>query len=199
MARAREKFSKCFDKNTHHDPGYYDIDSMSLKVIKNPPLLNEIIKILESKKQTINEDVITNHQKLLGSTMTLNQSVTSVSQSDGAIFILNKLKNLKNIESGYYMTKNQTHYEFKKPKLQDIIYNECVYYLNKYGTGISLVEFHLKYGHFKKALNCIIKKQLISEVFVDIYMKCLKEGSVKTLQAHMSEMDSTLNIWKVSL
>lgn len=199
MARAREKFSKCLDKNTHHDPGYYDIDNTSLKVIKNPPLLNEIIKILESKKQTINEDVITNHQKLLGSTMTLNQSVTSVSQSDGAIFILNKLKNLKTIESGYYMTKKQADYESKKPKLQEIIYNECVYYLNKYGTGISLVEFHLKYGHFEKALSCIIKKQLNSEVFVDVYMKCLKEGSVKTLQAHMSEMDSTLNIWKVSL
>ncbi|CAG9766398.1 unnamed protein product [Ceutorhynchus assimilis] len=194
LVSAREKFSKCLDKNAHHDANYYDIDSASLKVIKNPPLLNEIIKILESKKETLDEEVVIDHSKFSGSTMTLSQSVVSTSPADGAIFILNKLKNLKNIELGYYSLKKRGN--SADQKLEKVIYDECVYYLSRYGTGISLVEFHIKYGNFSKALNCIIKKNLSPEVFVETYMKCLKHGNISTLQAHMSEIDSTLTIWK---
>ncbi|XP_050296333.1 zinc finger FYVE domain-containing protein 26 homolog [Anthonomus grandis grandis] len=196
LAQAREKFSKCLDKNSHHDSSYYEIESSSIKVIKNPPLLNEILKILESKKEAIDKDVITDTQKFLGSTATLTQSINSAYPIDSsAMFILNKLKNLKSIESGYYAIKKRPN----PVKFEEVIYNECVYYLNKYGTGLSLVEFHLKYQQFDKALDCILKKKLSAEVFVDIYIKCLKEGHVKMLQKHMSEIDSTLITWKEHL
>ncbi|XP_066249376.1 zinc finger FYVE domain-containing protein 26 homolog [Euwallacea similis] len=194
LAIAREIFGKCFDKNLIRDSVSCDLDS--LKVIKNPPLLTEIIKILESKKEIINEQLVMDHQRLLGSSvMTLNQSIMSGPQPESAVFIMNKLKNLKNIECGYYPPTKKSSSP-GKTILEPVIYDECVYYLTKYGTAVSLVEFHIKYGQFGNAAECILKKQLSLDAFIHIYMKCLRGGAVMLLQARMAEMDPTLTIWK---
>ncbi|XP_066157894.1 zinc finger FYVE domain-containing protein 26 homolog isoform X2 [Euwallacea fornicatus] len=195
LAIAREIFGKCLDKNVVRDSVSCDVDS--LKVTKNPPLLTEIIKILESKKEIINEQLVIDHQRLLGSSMmTLNQSMMSGSQPESAVFIMNKLKNLKNIECGYYPPTKKSP-NFGKTVLEPVIYDECVYYLTKYGTAVSLVEFHVKYGQFGNAAECILKKQLSLDAFIHIYMKCLRGGTVMLLQARMAEMDPTLTIWKL--
>lgn len=197
LATAREKFIYCMDKHAFRDNASYEVDSV--KGTKNSPFLNEIVKILESKTEALDEALVRDQQKFLGS-MTANQSVVSGPQSESAIFILNKLQRLNDIENGVY-TKNPNRDGGKKtnPVLEDVIYNECVYYLNKYGTGSNLVDFHLKYGQYKKVVESILLKQVTPEVFVQIYLKCLKQGTVTALQTHMSEVDPTLAIWKVSL
>lgn len=192
LATAREKFIYCMDKHAFRDNTSYEVDSSSVKSTKNRPFLNELIKILESKNEALDEALVRDQQKFLGS----NQSVVSAPQSGNAIFILNKLQRLNDIENGVYTSK----WEKKtKPVLEDVIYNECVYYLNKYGTGLNLVEFHLKYGQYKKVVETILLKQVTPEAFVQIYLKCLRRGTVTALQTYMSEIDSTLAVWKVSL
>lgn len=177
LASAREKFSKS-----------YDTDHSTLKGIKSPSKLKEIIKILESRSDSIDEELLLKHQKLL-------EAGQAPTQSDRAVFILSKLKNLHNITSGNYATdKGKTT---RKPKLHNTIYQECVYYLDKYGTACNLVEFHIKYEQFAKAVDIMNKKRLPADEFVDIYMKCLKVGSVAVLQAEMSDVDPSLCIWKV--
>jgi len=195
LATAREKFIYCMDKHAFRDNASYEVDSSSVKSGKNPPFLNELIKILESKNEALDEALVRDQQKFLGS-MTANQSVVSAPQSGNAIFILNKLQRLNDIENGVYTSKGDRK---TKPVLEDVIYNECVYYLNKYGTGLNLVEFHLKYGQYKKVVETILLKQVTPEAFVQIYLKCLRRGTVTALQTHMSEIDSTLAVWKVSL
>ncbi|KAL1501989.1 hypothetical protein ABEB36_007205 [Hypothenemus hampei] len=165
---AREKFGKYFEKNK---PG--DIGGSSQS--KNPPLVNKIIELLESIKEPIDS--------------------SSVEQPEKAQLVLSRLKRLKDIQAGNYYTKSKFLSE-QQPKLEETIYNECVYYLDKYGTPLSLVHFHIKYRHFKRALDCLIAKQMPPEVFVEIYIRCLNEGLVVKLQGCMSEIDSTLGVWK---
>lgn len=196
---AREKFSKCLDRTaSHHEMTYLEFQTSTLKVAKTPPLLNDIIKILESKKESIDETVLktVDGLKFSGSTTTLNQSSTSAFQSEGALFILNKINNLKDIENGSYNSTKDKFAGFSSPRLDPVIYEECVYYLAKYGNSVSLVEFHLKYKQYEKLLRYMVEKRLSHEVFIHIYMKCLKEGTVELLQAYMSQIDSSLMIWQ---
>lgn len=225
---AREKFQRCLDKTGHYEnvsetnsQSEFDTSQDSLsrgrntskasslaaifesKPSKNPPLLNEIIYILESKTISINPDVIKRmeNQSLTSSTLSLNQQLGTGSQPDTAICIMNKLKNLKNIASGNYyqvVENDRLKLHCNPPSIDSIFYDECVYYLSRYGTHQSLLEFYIKHGDISKALNYIIDGQLSTDIFIDIYMRCLKDGVINVLQEHISRIDSTLNLWKVS-
>lgn len=226
MPQAREKFQRCLDKGGHYETvseqaslqeGLEDdawrsrcvsrtsnISTVSdTKPAKNPVLLNEIIQILESKTNTINRKMLEelqSHKILTASTVSLNQSCILPAQSDAAVSILSKLRNLKHIVDGNY---NQDKEKLKrksyayKPTIDSIFYDECIYYLFKYGTHLSLLEFYIKHGEMEKSLKYIIENQLNTDIFIDIYMRCLKDGIINVFQEGMSKMDSTLDIWKV--
>ncbi|KAG5879116.1 hypothetical protein JTB14_031663 [Gonioctena quinquepunctata] len=223
LSLAREKFQRCLDKTGHYDNSTEhsmmndstdnlarsrnlskasNLSALSeSKPSKNPPLLNEIIDILESNTRVIDPEVIqeADKQKLSGSTLTLNQSFSAYCQTDPAICIMNKLKNLQNICDGsYYQSMD---YEPSKscstgPPIHKIFYDECVYYLSRYGSHVGLLEFYVKHGDINEALNYIIDNQLGVDVFIDIYMKCLEDGIIGILQEHISMIDSTLDVWK---
>ncbi|KAJ8962783.1 hypothetical protein NQ318_001182 [Aromia moschata] len=172
------------------------------KPAKNPSLLNEIIYILESKTMNISSEVLKHreNQKLSTSLLSLSQCSSIISfQPDAAVCVLNKLKNLNKVSAGnyYQLTNNEkTRPCASRPSISDIFYEECIYYLTKYGTHLSLLEFYIRHGNIDSALNYIVDNQLSTEVFIDIYLKCLKEGIVSVLQEHMSDIDSTLDLWK---
>lgn len=227
LPQAREKFQRCLDKSGHYESSvseqtsfqeFLDDDGSRSRCIsrtsnvssvsdtkpaKNPVLLNEIIQILELKTNTINRKMLEelNTQKLIISTsISVNQSFALPAQSDTAVSILNKLRNLKHIVNGNY---NQDKEKVKrksyayKPTIDSIFYDECVYYLSKYGTHLSLLEFYIKHGEIEKTLRYITENQLNTDVFIDIYMRCLKDGIVNVFQEGMSKMDSSLDMWKV--
>ncbi|CAH1163868.1 unnamed protein product [Phaedon cochleariae] len=220
---AREKFQRCLDRTGHYDNlSDYSVLSDSSenlsrsrnmskvsnisalsesKPAKNPPLLTEIIHILESNTRPIDPEVIreTAKQKLSSSTNTLNQSFSSYVQTDSAVSIMNKLKNLKNISAGNYYPKAEQEpvkSNATKPPVHKIFYDECIYYLSRYGSHTGLLEFYVKHGDIDLALNYIIDNQLGTEVFIDIYMRCLKDGIIGILHEHISLIDSTLELWK---
>ncbi|XP_060519103.1 zinc finger FYVE domain-containing protein 26 homolog [Cylas formicarius] len=207
---AREKFGKCLDKavlDGGRESSFSELekssaseykrtkkDSITLydKPLKNPPLLNEIVKILESKTELLNECVL----KQCGS----KRGASFSSQPETPLFILTKLNNLQNVANGKYSEKKPHRLQTSnKPAIDDFLYNECLYYLNRYGSHLSIVEFHIRHGHFEEALNYIVSCKLGPDIFAEIYTRCLKDGVVEILQTNMSKIDSSLELWKEHL
>ncbi|VEN53692.1 unnamed protein product, partial [Callosobruchus maculatus] len=217
---AREKFQRCLDRNIYSENletatceestsnsvlKSRTMSRLSLlsicdcKPAKNPILLDEIINILESNMQNIDKEIIerADQQKLSGSVSTLNQSFNLSAQPDVAICILNKLKNLKSISAGQYcQPEHIKETNLNTPVMDKIFFDECVYYLTRYGSHLSLMEFYLRHGYFEKVLNYVLETQLSADIFIEIYMKCLKDGVINTFQEHMSIIDSSLEVWK---
>ncbi|XP_017768191.1 PREDICTED: zinc finger FYVE domain-containing protein 26 homolog isoform X1 [Nicrophorus vespilloides] len=213
LEMARENFSRCFEKSHPHEFLDYsmsiDLDENSVdssirkhyhsksslimtetKPQRNPPLLNKIIEILEN--QTMKVDV--NKRKTFNSTDKLEKSTTyrKHHESEQAICIKYKLRNLKMISTGLYM-KNSIN---GSNHIDPIFYNECLYYLNRYGSHLSLLQFYIKNNNVHEALHYIVDNSVSTDVFIDVYLICLKDGIVQQLQSGMSTIDSTLEIWK---
>lgn len=165
------------------------------------PLLDEIITILESNSQVVGYEAVKGieRQKLSASISTLNQSI-HYSIQDTACCVLNKLKHLKDIAEGNYNSAAVVNMEVNssKPPVNKTFFDECIYYLKRYGSPLKLLDFYIKHRYFEDALNYILDNQVSNDVFVDIYMRCLKDGIVPTLQENMSKIDTSLEVWKVS-
>lgn len=168
---------------------------------KDPPLLQEIIQILETKTTPINKKVLRKLEtkNLSASTFSLNQSIGFTGLFDPAICILNKLKNLDAIAAGNYYEEDETEEKKSpyKPRIQPLFYEECIFYLQKYGSPLSLLRFFVKHGDFRKAIGYILDTKVTPEVFSEIYTVCLQEGVVDEFHTCMREIDPSLDIWKV--
>ncbi|KAF5271758.1 hypothetical protein FQA39_LY08081 [Lamprigera yunnana] len=213
LQKAREKFQRFFDKT-----GYYEASTdlsgsfshfrtkMALPEnhpIKNPPLLNEIIYILESNTTVMDPKILKDfkHSTMTSSICSLNSSSTISVLSDQALCILNKLKNLNNIVAGNYDAYSDSAeavsiLSVSKPYLDPLFYEECLYYLTKYGSHFSVLEFFIKHKRFCECLRYMLDHHLSTEHFIDIYMLCLRENHIHALHEAMSKIDSTLDIWK---
>lgn len=223
---AREKFHRCLDKNAQYDSlsiisrwsdatkstENLSLDrvrlssmasgsnlSFDLRPTKDPPLLNEIIQILEHKTRTVDPAVEAKARGMSfigGSTLSLNQF--NVGSNDVAIDVLSRLKNLKKISSGDCKLgqSRKASFPIARPQIEMIFYEECIYYLTKYGSHHSIIDFFLNHGDIKNALNYIVDNRLSSESFIELYIKCLKNGAINELQRVMSAIDSSLDIWK---
>lgn len=223
---AREKFHRCLDKNSQYDSSsiisrWSDatkstenlaldrarLSSMAsgsnlsadMRPIKDPPLLNEIIHILEHKTRMIDPAVQARARGaslISGSSLSLNQF--SIGSNDVAIDVLNRLKNLKRLASGDCKLgqSRKTSFPVARPQIDMIFYEECIYYLTKYGSHHSIIDFFLNHGDIKNALEYIIDNRLTSDFFIELYIKCLKDGSINELQRIMSAIDSSLDVWK---
>lgn len=170
---------------------------------KDPPLLDEIIQILETKTTPINKRVLKKletSKTLTSSTFSLNQSIGFTMPIDPALSILNKLKNLDAIAAGNYYEEDEVdenRFPYK-PRIQPLFYEECVYYLQKYGSPLSLLRFFVRHVDFRRVVNYVLETKVAIDVFSQIYIMCLEEGVIDDLHACMRETDPSLDIWKVS-
>lgn len=210
---AREKFQRCFMKTFDVSNELEGSFSRRLRTIsssssssdirqKDPPLLHEIIQILEGNTVPINKKVLKKLETakhITSSTFSLNQSFNFTLQSDPAICVLNKLKNLEAIVAGNLYEDNDDDDDSGcfKPRINELFYKECIYYLQKYGSPFSLLQFYVRQRDYRGALNYVLDEKVIPEVFTEIYMICLKEGVVNDLHACLREIDPSLDIWKV--
>lgn len=220
---ARMKFHMCFEKC----PQYETLDYSSLheslsnlrssksfhqsrqslniniKPAKSPLLLNEIIQILESKTEKISLKVLKSlpsNKVIYDSTSSLqsNPNATSV-RSEDSVSIINKLQSLNAIANGNYPLSEASGDidSVPGPHLENIFYEECIYYLEKYGSHLSLCQFYIRHNEFKQALEYMLENEVGIDVFIEIYMGCLKDGRIICLQQSMLAIDSVLDIWKV--
>lgn len=199
---AREKFQRCFTPFEVSAESEASTSSGDNR-LKDPPLLWEIIQILETKTTPINKKVLKkleDSKKFTASTFSLNQSLCFTLPLDPAICILNKLKNLDAIAAGNYYEEDETEDRAilnHKPRIQPLFYEECIFYLQKYGSALSLLRFLVKHNDFPRALHYIVENKIPLDTFTEIYLICLKEGVVDDLHACMSEIDPSLDVWKV--
>ncbi|KAF7991123.1 hypothetical protein HCN44_002685 [Aphidius gifuensis] len=206
---ARDKFSRCLDKiqqdiniddwvilscpkdninykkinnncNNNDDNDINKSKSLKNRPNKDPPLLIEILQILEMLNS--NEQYTKNHQQ---------QKTTSSSSSTTAQEIINNLSNIKAICHGNYTIQKLN------TNLKNQRYQESLYYLLMYGSFNSILEFFIKYEEYDKCLSYIIENDIDNEIFFNsVFMNCLKNGKITYLFDNMKKKDDTLLLWK---
>jgi zinc finger FYVE domain-containing protein 26 len=142
--------------------------------LKDPPLLLEILQILENQSQLNSEQ----SQSML-------QSKSNVAQE-----ILIALNSLKTISQGQYsFVRNWNSH--------NIYYEENLYYLLTYGSFNSILEFFVKHEEFNKCLAFILENNIEPELFFNaVYLRCLNMGNVNKLFTALKSDDASLLTWK---
>lgn len=75
-------------------------------------------------------------------------------------------------------------------------FEECLYYLHKYGSPSSLVAFYVRHGHLKLACRYILDQQCSVEVFIEsLFMRLVIKGKFAPLKEQMEITDPTLQAW----
>ncbi|XP_066995944.2 uncharacterized protein Sptz [Anabrus simplex] len=173
---AREKFSHCLVSCV--TPG-----SDSARPLRNPPLLNEIIQILESGAYTIKAS---------------KDTAALFGFSSSALSVLHTLSSLREITQGKYNEATPpSNTIIIGPKLDPLFYSECCSYLTTYGSHAGIVAFYLSHDDLPAALQHIQQQKVDVDTFLEtVYLPCLVQGNTSTLQQEMSQMDSSLDIWK---
>ncbi|XP_012286916.1 zinc finger FYVE domain-containing protein 26 isoform X2 [Orussus abietinus] len=142
--------------------------------IKDPPLLLEILQILENSHVN-------------------NQSLTHTTQNKtaGAQDVLNALNSLKAISQGQCIVPSLS-WNASNP-----YYQESLHYLVMYGSSCSILEFFVKYGEIDKCLSYVLEHEVDPELFFHgVYLRCLKNGTIEVLKEAMLARDFSLLTWK---
>ncbi|KAL0131068.1 hypothetical protein PUN28_002571 [Cardiocondyla obscurior] len=143
--------------------------------LKDPPLLTEILQILDN----------------LSIHRSRTQHPNLQPKSDAAQEILQTLNSLKAI------SQNQFNIKYLLPANQTIYYQESLYYLLAYGSYTSILQFFLKHKEFDKCLAYTLDNDIESDLFLNgVYLYCLRNGQVEQLHNAMKAKDSTLVIWR---
>ncbi|XP_039315069.1 uncharacterized protein LOC105198485 isoform X4 [Solenopsis invicta] len=143
--------------------------------LKDPPLLTEILQIL---------DILSIHRSR-------TQHPNPQPKSDAAQEILQTLNSLKAV------SQNQFNVKYLMPANQTIYYQESLYYLLAYGSYTSLLQFFLRYKEFDKCVAYILDNDIERDLFLNgVYLYCLRNGYVEKLHDAMKARDPTLVVWR---
>jgi len=181
---AREKFSHCLEKVS---PG---LDAA--RPPRSPPLLNEIIQILEEGAYTVDRKVLQQASRARSS-----RALPVALLSSPAVTVLHTLSALNEIARGNY-PQTILNAVVIGPKLDPIFYEECQYYLSSYGSHAAIISFYLSHDDLSAALKHVLEQKVDPELFLEtIYIPCLRRGLVSDLLQGLSTIDATLEVWKV--
>lgn len=169
-------------------------------------MLKEIIKILEKYNHiSINEQIVEKNKiSVIGNEIKFN---------DKAFYIQNKLYNLNNIaKNEHKLDKNNKLFNLsniannekiernKKAKklsndMQIVINNECLYYLTNYASYLSILQFFVKNNEYSKCFEYIFDKNIGCDIFTELFMISLQEGTSDVLLERMKSFDEGLTKW----
>lgn len=194
--QAREKFAHCLDKvsmDSFEDWVLLPNSSPTVKneiseiaeknekqrarektrPTRNPPLLMEILQILES------------------STFNRHPYRSAKSKSVIAHDISVTLNNIKSISQGRY-------YDLEPASGTDnAYYNESLHYLLSYGSHSAILEFFVRHEKYEECLLHMLENRVDPETFFQsVYLLCLKNGCVDKLHEAMRAKDANLFSWK---
>ncbi|XP_058811668.1 zinc finger FYVE domain-containing protein 26 homolog [Topomyia yanbarensis] len=233
---AREKFSHCLQKLLT-DTDYCEIlDCIECPVsnlsnykgivpvkrpVKSPPLLLEIISILESTAQAQPPEVIARASVVKNSNSSVSFSIhrktkENITLHEPALNVLNTLSNLKHITKGNFTdflpekralrtrdppvaaTNKSTDYLHALDCIMSTrFFEESMFYLLSYGAHHDNISFLIKHRQILSAMKYTLMQQVDPEVFLQtIILPFLKTGRLETVIQVMSSMDETLLIWK---
>ncbi|KAM3595590.1 uncharacterized protein V6R79_025751 [Siganus canaliculatus] len=73
------------------------------------------------------------------------------------------------------------------------LHQECLYYLNSYGTHLALISFYMRHDCVTEALTHLLNKECPDEVFLEgILQPSLKRGHLGMLQGILEKQDPSL-------
>lgn len=73
------------------------------------------------------------------------------------------------------------------------LHQECLYYLNAYGTHLALVSFHMRHDCVTEALTYLLSKDCPDEVFLEgVLQPSLERGRLGMLQGILEKLDPSL-------
>ncbi|XP_039282914.1 uncharacterized protein LOC111062947 [Nilaparvata lugens] len=80
------------------------------------------------------------------------------------------------------------------------VYNECLYYLTKYGSHAQNLEFLVSHGEIAQVLDYTLEKNIDPNTFIEnVYLPCLRTARVQNLHQIMLSIDPQLTVWKAHL
>ncbi|KAM8833445.1 zinc finger FYVE domain-containing protein 26 isoform 1-T1 [Synchiropus picturatus] len=80
-----------------------------------------------------------------------------------------------------------------RPTLNSSSHQECLYYLNTYGTHLSLVSFYMRHDCMKEALTYLLNKNCPDDVFLEgVLQPSLERGCLGMLQGTLEKLDPSL-------
>ncbi|CAG4931957.1 unnamed protein product [Parnassius apollo] len=187
----------------------------------NPPLLNEIISMLEDMNYPVNQQLLHKAETIKNTNEKLaimNASKKKIPVTEPALNIMHILASVKKIKQGDYsdfctatvqpkktlaqglLRRNNNHSEPKvdhqHKRLDPFFYKECVYYLSNYGSHVANIMFYMKHSDMAEVIRYCYDNLVDKETFTEtVYMECLKKDKVNELLKAMSDMDSTLEMW----
>ncbi|XP_075982566.1 zinc finger FYVE-type containing 26 spastizin [Anticarsia gemmatalis] len=187
----------------------------------NPPLLNEIVSMLEDMNYPVNQQLLNKAESIKSTNeklTTMNTNKKKIQLTEPALNIMHTLASVKKIKQGDYsdfqtaivqpkksitqglLRRNNNHNEPKvdhqHKRLDPFFYKECVFYLTNYGSHVANIAFYMKHSNLSEVIRYCYDNLVDKETFTDsVYMECLKKDKVNDLLKAMSDIDSTLDMW----
>ncbi|XP_039897877.1 zinc finger FYVE domain-containing protein 26 isoform X2 [Simochromis diagramma] len=74
-----------------------------------------------------------------------------------------------------------------------VLHQECLYYLNTYGTHLGLISFYMRHDYVTEALAYLLKRECPEEVFLEgVLQPSLERGHLSKLQGILEKQDPSL-------
>lgn len=226
---AREKFAHCLTKNGDDDETYLLTSALLQESAeeltewndlprikrppKSPPLLDEILSILELSCHSHQPEVIARASIIKDSNTSLasnrSKKREQITLHEPALNVMNTLSSLRNVTRGIYdgsrNWKNSTSNnkgDAESTNSRKLIkcsrfYDECLYYLTRYGSHNSILTFMIKNDQLVTALKYFLYQNVDADSFINvIFLPFLKGGKVDVIIKLLMSMDETLLMWK---
>lgn len=223
---AREKFNHCLTKVSTEDDifkVFTDISYESTFQInkpvelacikrppKSPPLLAEIVHILEMTSHPMQPAVMDRASVIQASYASLSSAsnrskrLSSDEANEPALSILHTLSNLKQIAAGVQEAtttkssdKRRSNTISARMSPNSRFYDECLYYLTAYANHNDILMFLVKHLQIRSTLKYVHYQNVDADIFVRaLFMPYLRKGQAAQLVQLMIELDDTLLIWK---
>ncbi|XP_054470599.1 zinc finger FYVE domain-containing protein 26 isoform X2 [Anoplopoma fimbria] len=76
------------------------------------------------------------------------------------------------------------------------LHQECLFYLNTYGTHMALISFYMRHDCMTEALTYLLNKECPDEVFLEgVLQPSLERGRLGMLQGILEKLDPGLETW----
>lgn len=227
LPSAREKFNHCLTRVGSEDDIFKVFTVISYESTfqinkptglpcvkrpnKSPPLLNEIIHILELTCHPMQPEVMARANVIRDSYTSLNSLPNrpkrlrpdEVVCNEPSLSILHTLSNLKNIADGIQDTPPNKLFSIRSNSISSRMspnsrfYDECLYYLTTYANHSDILAFLVKHKQIRTALKYVHYQNVEADLFVrTLFMPYLRKGQASQLVQQMIELDDTLLIWK---
>uniref|UniRef100_S4R9W8 Zinc finger FYVE domain-containing protein 26 n=1 Tax=Petromyzon marinus TaxID=7757 RepID=S4R9W8_PETMA len=148
------------------------------RCMRPPPDLNQT-----SMGSTVLQEVVQHLESIMPG---------SLSMDDDVMASLNELELLLKVEGSPVVAPHSP-----KAPPRDTRLEECLFYLQHYGTYLALVSFYGRHSRYHEALTFLLEKNCAEHVFVEgLLVPCLGKGQLDVLEKHLEELDPSLQRWR---